>query len=194
MPFNTDDKALRDNSIRKGEFREVAREIVAKDRDARKYGYQIDTGGSITRAMERAYKLGLSHGLNPDQIPPPPPLEDQNAPISWNTIPPKPRNQFERISRFRWIVILVQNAAPWERRPDKWACYWDWGEKTPPEKRIELADTLATSTLEPLISLGLMSKKEIEGKIFLVPTIKGMRTWDEAVANKHVRNTSKDGL
>ena len=45
MPFDASDPAFMDPTTRKGEFREVARDIVWKDRQSRKYGPTEDTGG-----------------------------------------------------------------------------------------------------------------------------------------------------
>ena len=47
---------------RKALFREIAREIVAKDRYNRKYGLSVDTAGAIANALERAYREGIHDG------------------------------------------------------------------------------------------------------------------------------------
>ena len=46
-------------SLRLGRFRAVARDILVGDREARRLRMAADTGGSIVRAMERAYQEGL---------------------------------------------------------------------------------------------------------------------------------------
>jgi hypothetical protein len=47
------------NAHRKVRFREMARDIVAKDRHDRKYGLAVETAGAIARALERAYRQGF---------------------------------------------------------------------------------------------------------------------------------------
>jgi hypothetical protein len=45
--------------IRKARFREAARDIVAKDRHDRRYGFPVDIVWAVARAMERAYRQGF---------------------------------------------------------------------------------------------------------------------------------------
>jgi hypothetical protein len=47
------------NPHRTAIFREVARDIVHKDRYDRRAGMSVDTAGSIARALERAYAQGF---------------------------------------------------------------------------------------------------------------------------------------
>lgn len=46
------------DQIREAEFREIARRIVSKDRDSKKYRFSVDTAGEILRALEKAYQQG----------------------------------------------------------------------------------------------------------------------------------------
>ncbi len=46
-------------SLRLGRFRAVARDILTRDREARRLRVAVDTSGSIARALERAYQDGL---------------------------------------------------------------------------------------------------------------------------------------
>ena len=99
--------------FRKALFREVAREIVAKDRYDRKHGLAVDTGGAIARAMERAYRQGFEDA----QLEPPAnhdvasPQEDA---LEWALIPPRPRNTF-------WTICLFSLGT--ENIPDQSDCY-----------------------------------------------------------------------
>lgn len=188
MPFDASDPAFMDPTTRKGEFREVARDIVWKDRQSRKYGPTVDTGGAITRAMEQAYKLGLEHGRQPQTETP---ASDPDAPLAWHSIPPKPRGIYEQIRTFNWIVVFQRGDDPYLNPKDKWACYWDWGEKRQASERIQFAASYSTSTLAPLIKLGLMSERIFEGKMFLEQTAKGAATWQKAIDDGHVRQERK---
>ncbi len=189
MTFDSNNSSLRDAGLRKGEFREMARDIVWKDRDSKKCGRTVDTGGSIARAMEAAHKLGLSHGTATSTAPV---VGHGDSPqvvtsIAWNTIPPRSRAIFERILSFKWIVLLVPNASPWQKQSDRWACYWDWGEQQSDGERYELADTFSRSTLTPIIRLGLMEEKVVAERTLLEPTALASSTWAAAIAAGHVR-------
>ena len=191
MTFDAGNPALRDPQSRKGEFRETARRIVLNDRESRKFGHSVDTGGAIARALEAAYKLGLAHGGHvvaaapSTRDVPAAPLDS----IAWNTIPPRPRAIFERIVMFRWIVLLMPNSAPWQKQPDRWACYRDLGDRKPDDQRFELADTFSRTTLAPLVRLGLMEELEGGGRTVLKLTPLAAATWAQALAAGHVRES-----
>lgn len=188
MAFDPNDSALRDVTVRKGEFREVARDVVWKDRQSRKGGATVDTGGAITRAMEQAYKLGLKHGEK--QLPEGNAISlHPDAPSPWNSIPPKPRGIYRRILSFGWIVLLDEDDNPWLPPKDKWACYWDWGEKKQAEERIQFAHAFSVTTLAPIIKMGLMKEHVVEDQVFLIQTEKGKATWKRAIDDGHVRPT-----
>lgn len=189
MAFDLNDPSFRDAEFRKGEFRETSRNIVSKDRSSKKYGFSVDTGGSIARALEAAYKLGLAHGADckGDVEPASRRASSQASYVAWNTIPPRPRSVFERILLYKWIVMLVTDASPWQKSSDKWACYWDGGERRPEGQRYDLAGTFSRSTLAPIIRLGLMAERVVAGSTLLEPTPLGASTFAAAVAAGHVR-------
>lgn len=189
MAFDTNNPSLHDSEFRKGEFREMARDIVWRDRESKKCGRSADTGGAIARSMESAYKLGLKHGADKTTTPAIGHEDSRQSSgyIAWNTIPPRPRAIFERILSFNWIVILAPNASPWQKNAEKWACYWDWGEQRPGRERYELADTFSRSTLAPIVRLGLMQEKVIAERTILEPTALASATWEAAIEAGHVR-------
>lgn len=189
MAFDPNNPSLRDVQSRKGEFRETARNILWKDRDNRKFGQSVDTGGAIARALEAAYKLGLAHGAQADTTASQDKAGEDAPPesLAWNTIPPRPRAIFERIYSFKWIVLLVPNAVPWQKQSDRWACYWDWGDRKPEGQRYELADTFSRSTLAPIVRLGLMVELDIGGRTVLELTPLAAATWARALAAGLVR-------
>lgn len=80
-------KAARPTPRMRALFREVARDIVARDREARKRGLTQNTIGEIERAMVKAYVCG-QEALLDDRLslrrPP-------DAPIDWLEIPPRAR-------------------------------------------------------------------------------------------------------
>ena len=82
---------------RKARFREIAREIVAKDRHDRKHGFTVNTAGAIAQALERAYRDGARESATG-----PSPVAEQpdTGPVEWALIPPRPRNAFWSICLF----------------------------------------------------------------------------------------------
>lgn len=169
MSMDMNDPDLREAAPRKAEFREVAREIVSKDREWRKVGRSVDTGGAITRAMEMAYKLGLSHGSN--QVEPATAPHAAGEGIAWTLIPSRSRSVFERIVAFNLVVMRPKEESPWPPLDDVWRCYQELGTG------YELANTFAKSTFAPLVRLGLMQERELESATVLDVTPLGAATY-----------------
>ena len=69
-------------SLRLGRFRAVARDILMSDREARRLRMAADTGGSIVRAMERAYQEGLKDAEAGPELP-----AAQPRALQWAEIP-----------------------------------------------------------------------------------------------------------
>lgn len=71
----------------KAEFREQARRIIDSDRRARKAGRSQNTIGEIARALEQAYRAGLSRsGASSSAV-----VEE----VDWVTLPPRARQALE---------------------------------------------------------------------------------------------------
>lgn len=85
--------------IRKARFREAAREIVAKDRQDRKYGLPVDTAGAVARAMERAYRQGFEDAQGRQPLPGTSSIQAGEA-MDWALIPPRPRTAFWTLCLF----------------------------------------------------------------------------------------------
>jgi len=159
--------------IRKARFREAAREIVAKDRHNRKYGFPVDNAGAVARAMERAYREGFAdaqdephlHSLGEVQT---------GETIDWPLIPPRPRTAF-------WTICLfilgngerIDGAghlvpATTERGTAGWRLVLPRGnfDRKP----------VAERTIIPLIRLGLLELADEEPER-LVVSARGRATW-----------------
>lgn len=168
--------------LRKAAFREEARNIVSEDRETRKYGGSVDTAGAIARAMERAYKLGLEHGgLESAEVQST--HTSDNVPPDWIMIPPKCRHDFEFICRNVFIPILVPDPRPWGNYPDLWGVYWSHKNAS---GMHNLAHTKAQSTLRPLEKMDLVERRTHNGDTYLLPTEKGMLTYQRALAEGKV--------
>jgi len=159
--------------IRKVRFREAAREIVAKDRYNRKYGFPVDTAGAVARAMERAYREGFADAQCEPHMPSAG-EERTGEKIDWVLIPPRPRTAFWTICRF----ILGKGErtdgaghlapASTERGTPGWQLVLPRGnfERKPVGER----------TIIPLIRLGLLQLADDRPERLLV-SARGRATW-----------------
>jgi len=72
-----------DKSLRLGRFRAVARDILMRDREAKRLRWAVNTSGSIARALERAYQEGRKDAeAGPADLPAPQPRA-----LQWAEIP-----------------------------------------------------------------------------------------------------------
>lgn len=179
MDLDKANPELRDAALRKGEFRERAREIVAKDRECKKFGRSVDTGGAIARAMESAYKLGLAHGANQVALTEVASAADEG--IAWTLIPARSRSAFERIVAFNLVVMRPNVESPLPSLNNVWRCFQQRGAGS------ELAETFAKSTFAPLVRLGLMEERKLESATILDVTSLGAATYARAISDGHVR-------
>lgn len=90
------------NLYREAEYREVAREIVKKDRSHRKLGLTVDTPGAISRALERAYQQGLAERHSELVVSQNSDSSDKPRVIDWVLIRPRPRAAFWRVCL--WVL------------------------------------------------------------------------------------------
>lgn len=93
-------KALKPSTRVRAEFREVARDIIARDRRARKNGLSQNTIGEIERAMIKAFVVGQETLISGH--------EDHRIPesLDWLDVPPRARETlahmtFSFSNRFR---------------------------------------------------------------------------------------------
>lgn len=185
MAIDYNDERLRNADTRKGEFREIAREIVWKDRNSKKFGGSIDTAGAIASAMAKAYKLGMAHA----SIEPAPEATETspNEALPWNSIPRRARDAFESIQRLKAPVAhRIIPGAP-SGSPRHWTVYWDNGEGKAANERYTAYRNYGPSTIAPLINLGLMEEVNTEHYVMLDLTLKGEATWERAIDDGLVR-------
>lgn len=158
---------------RRAEFREVARAIIRKDREWRKLGLTVDTGGAIARALEQAYQRGRKEALSGSVKVATAAAPD--APIEWIEIPPRPRKAFWHF--YLWALGACDNRqerrTSFVRESRRW---WLMSEGLSRDK----SSFYGERTVRPLVRLGLLQEKE-RGTV-LVMTDKGRKTWETAVA------------
>lgn len=141
----------------RAEFREIARDIIARDRDARKHGMAQNTIGEIERAMVMAYKAGRGGvTMEPEKHP--------DGAVDWMMIPPRGRDTLIRISsglaaaeREGRMFILVQKADDARGR---------WTDQEPsPDPRYQ--GSYARNGIGPLLKLGILAPAGHDGAIAL---------------------------
>jgi len=138
-------------------FREVARDIIARDREARKRGITQNTIGEIERAMVKAYVCGQEVLLDARMSLRPLP----DAPVDWLEIPPRSREtlSFMTICFSQcWSAARGETAAR-DRSPDDIETFIEDGRKrwaiVHGAKRSERS--VADGSVAPLIRLGLLA-------------------------------------
>ena len=160
---------------RKARFREMARGIVFKDRDDRKYKRPVDTAGTIARALERAWRDGFAAARDGDDVAPPMLSATGDEAIPWHRIPPRPRTAFWSICS--WFVgknvihtdrgsMLVPGIT--SRGTPGWTLIRD------PTRTDNY--TLGDRTILPLIRLGLLEQSPDTDRRLLL-TARGRATW-----------------
>lgn len=157
---------------RKARFRELAREIVFKDRQDRRSGYAVDTAGSIARALERAFREGFEVGQTEGPAPVVAP-HVENQPIEWALIPPRPRDAFWSICLFcigraehpkgeaKLIPALTGRGTP------------GWLLTTSEDREIR---TIGHGSVVPLIRLGLLERANDPSPSLIISDL-GRMTW-----------------
>jgi hypothetical protein len=170
--------------IRKIRFREAAREIVAKDRHNRKYGYAVDTAGAIARAMERAYRQGFTDAHSKAPAPLETVAETTDSAIEWVLIPPRPRMGFlEHLPVCAWA-----GGATGERRPsppghDR-TRHRRMATGGPGPARLGQAHWGENDHATGPVRLGLLEKADGKGERLLLSTARGKATWQRFVERR----------
>ncbi len=166
------------DKLRKAEFREEARGIVLDDRERRKYGHKLDTGGVIARALEKAYQRGhkeAKEGL------PEIPAQDCHKFIHWILIPSRSRDPFYFI-----CLYLLGNTFPFKQLNGGLETYVEGPFKEKRRWRLTNWDTGEGSreliwghqTIKSLVTRGLL-EHDTETRLKL--TTKGIATWQLAL-------------
>ena len=161
---------LRPDPRRKARFREIARDIVAKDRYNRKYGIAVDTAGAIAQALERAYRDGVR---DDPAAAVQAPEQDDAGPLEWALIPPRPRDAF-------WSICLYTlgrdtdlprdgHLAPaiTERGTPGWTLVA--GGYSPDR-------VISDRSIGPLVRLGLIALA-VDLPVRMIVTAQGKETW-----------------
>ncbi|PWJ88224.1 hypothetical protein C8D77_112120 [Mesorhizobium loti] len=155
---------------RKARFREIAREIVAKDRYNRKYGLSVDTAGTIANALERAYREGTRDG---ERGPAPVAEQPDSGPIEWALIPPRPRDAF-------WTICLF-TLSRGDRPASSGRLVPAITERGTPGWMLDLQERtyeqlFGDRTIAPLVRLGLIAEAS-DDPAHRVVSKRGEETW-----------------
>lgn len=158
---------------RKVRFRELAREIVGKDRQDRRAGYAVDTAGSIARALERAYRDGFE-AAQIQSAQPAPSAQSDSGPVEWVFIPPRPRTAFWSICLF-CLGRSDLPEAPGRLVPaitDRGTPGWLLTAANDSDIRV-----IGEKTIIPLLRLGLLTLTD-DGAPSLIVSDRGKATWE----------------
>lgn len=161
-------KAERPSAKMRALFREVARDIVAKDREARKRGITQNTIGEIERAMVKAYVYG-QEALLDDRMS----LRSSDAPFDWLEIPPRARGTLSFMTicfSQRWSASPGEAAAAQDRSPDEIETFSEDDRKRwaiiRGDKRSNRS--VGDGSVAPLIRLGLLAARSDHGNRYVL--------------------------
>jgi hypothetical protein len=161
---------------RRARFREIARDILRKDRRDRKSGLTVDTGGAIARALERAYRQGFAEA-QVDREPTKVNVRESSKTSQWAMIPPRPRHAF-------WSICLFIHGQQANDNRDgylvpastkKGTAGWQLVIPSWPNLRDKV---IGEKTIQPLIRLGLLEATAAHPKQLVVSKL-GAETWRE---------------
>ncbi|WP_417281040.1 hypothetical protein [Celeribacter sp.] len=134
---------------RRAEFKELAREIISKDRAAKKYGASQNTIGEIERALKQAFLDGVTAGagIAPEPI---------KSGLIWEQVPPRPRETLASLSfgfsRRLGTTTIPPRAIHRFLKDGKYRWSFETGEGVPGDRSI------ADGSARPLIDLGLLAE------------------------------------
>ena len=174
--MNERPRKLKPDPLRKARFREVARDIVAKDRYDRRYGLAVDTAGAIARALERAYRQGFTDAQS-EPATSEEPLDQSDGAIEWALIPPRPRNAFWSICLFICGRSDLPGSGGYliasmtDRGTPGWILFRPQVNHRDPYEKA-----LGERTIAPLLRLGLLEPAPDEPRR-LVVSEHGKATW-----------------
>lgn len=134
-------------------FREVARDIIGRDRDARKYGRSQNTIGEIERALVNAYLMGQGSAANDTK----PQEGPDDSFIDWIEVPPRSRDTLSSMtaSFSERFGALQDSALQIERFSADGRVRW-----ATVRNGIRNSHSVADGGVVPLIRLGLIAPVE----------------------------------
>lgn len=144
---------LKPSQRMRAQFREIARDIIAKDRQARRNGLSQNTIGEIERAMVKAFVIGQEALLGDGQANPTP------RTVDWLDVPPRARDTlvYMTFAFSKRFITAVRGAAS-EMGADELEVFELSGRKrwAVVRKNVHSDRTVADGSVAPLIKLGLV--------------------------------------
>ncbi len=166
----------RRDAYRTAQFRDIARGIVAKDRNDRRDGFSVDTAGAIARALERAFREGFiaAHEADETFASTVPSGSGHNGPIDWLLIPPRPRNAF-------WTCCLFILGEDGQVESSGCLQPITTVRGTPGWRLVvggsrNLSDEFGDRTIQPLLRLGLLQLLHTSPDLLGISPL-GYETW-----------------
>jgi hypothetical protein len=155
----------------RAQFREIAREIINRDRQARALGVSQNTIGEIERALVKAYLKGRSGEpqLARDN--------DEDEFVDWIRLPPRAREALSSLLPYYRTLGEAAQAARYERLIEDGRPRWrEVDAETGAPKHGDY--TIANGGVAPLVKLGLLAAVTEDGSL-LGLTERGLRTVHE---------------
>jgi len=146
-------KVSKPSSLMRAQFREIARDIIARDRQARKNGLSQNTIGEIERAMVQAFVLGQE---TPICVPESKTLA---ATIDWLNIPPRSRDTLVHMTFSFSSRFLTALGGPREEIPaSQLEVFEESGRKRWAfvHQNVRSERSVADGSVSPLVRLGLI--------------------------------------
>lgn len=152
----------------KAHFREVAREIINRDRQARAFGGSQNTIGEIERALVKAYLAGRSHGHAPVQE------NVEPTGVDWVLLPPRARDTLRSMVSFHPATGEAPEPAHLRRHAGNGRARWQYvSARTGTPMYGE--HTISDGGVAPLLRFGLLIALEEDGSTLCL-TERGMET------------------
>lgn len=140
----------------RAQFREVAREIITRDRQARALGGSQNTIGEIERALVRAYLAGRSHQHAPVHE------KTEAGCVDWVRLPPRARNVLSSLLPIYGSLGEATESARLRRLAKDGRARWQYidGRTGTP---LYGEHTIADGGVAPLLRFGLLAAVEEDG-------------------------------
>ena len=152
----------------RAQFREIAREIINRDRQARAFGRSQNTIGEIERALVKAYLAGRSHGHEPNQE------NVEPTGVDWVLLPPRARDTLRSLLSFHPAMGEAAEPARLRRLAENGRVRWQY-INTKAGTPVYGEHTISDGGVAPLVKFGLLIAVEEDGNTLCL-TERGMRT------------------
>lgn len=141
-------------------FKEIARNIILEDRQAKKHGYSQNTIGAITSALSKAYSMGKD-GIGYEGVAG---SETPAGTVDWITIPPRAREMLSSMTTGFSTRFSLKDDQPWDIERISEGSQTRW--RLIRENCFRSDHSYANGSVSPLIKMGLVMPINADETIF----------------------------